>query len=67
MAFKVQNINVDLMNATANILAVDQTDPQHPKVVTVNFPFDPPSKEGKEKDLAIAAAKAILQQAANEI
>jgi hypothetical protein len=67
MSFKVQNISVDLMNETASFVAVDQTDPQHPKVVTCNFPFDPPAKEGKEKEQAIAAAKKILQQAASEI
>jgi hypothetical protein len=43
------------------------TDPQHPKTLQHNFPFDPPNKEGKEKDLAIAAAKAFLQQAANDL
>jgi hypothetical protein len=67
MAFKVQNINVDLINATANLVAVDQVDPQHVKIITVQFPFDPPPAEAKEKDRAIAAAKVILQQAANEI
>lgn len=67
MAFKVQNINVDLINATATLIAVDQADPQHPKIITAQFPFDPPHSEAREKDQAIAAAKAILQQAPNEI
>jgi hypothetical protein len=67
MAFVVQNINVDLINKTATLIAVDNAVPQHAKVVTVNFAFDPPPSEGNEKDKAVAAAKAILQQAANEI
>jgi hypothetical protein len=67
MAFVVSNINVDLMNRTANLVAADYSDPQHPKQVQVMFPFDPPPAEGKEKDKAVAAAKALLQQAANEI
>ena len=67
MAFKVSNISVDLMNNTANLVAYDQTDPQHPKTLQLSFPFDPPNKEGKEKDLAIAAAKVLLQQAANDL
>jgi hypothetical protein len=67
MAFKVQNISVDLMNNTASFVAFDQADPQHTKIVQCTFPFTPPAKEGKEKDHAIAAAKAVLQQALNEI
>jgi hypothetical protein len=69
MAFKVQNINVDLMNGTANVIAIDQAIPPAtmPKVVQVSFPFDPPNHEGREKDKAVAAAKAVLQQPANEI
>jgi hypothetical protein len=67
MAFKVSNISVDLMNNTANLVAYDQTDPQHPKTLQLTFPFDPPNREGKEKDLATAAAKALLQQAAADI
>jgi hypothetical protein len=70
VAFKVQNINVDLINRMANLVAVDQTPPlpsQPPKMIQVSFPFDPPPSEGAEKDKAIAAAKLILQQAAAEI
>ena len=70
MAFKAQNINVDLINRVANLVAIDQTPPapgQPPKMIQVTFPFAPPPSEGAEKDKAIAAAKQILQQAANEL
>jgi hypothetical protein len=68
MPFKVTNINVDLMSSFANLVAMDQP-PQggQAKMVQVSFPFDPPAKEGKEKDLALAAAKALLQQALTEL
>lgn len=74
MAFVIQNINVDLMHGQANLVAVDNPPPSSsgqqpplPKMVQVSFSFDPPNREGKEKDKAIAAAKAVLQQALNEI
>ncbi|MDA9456409.1 hypothetical protein XI00_19610 [Bradyrhizobium sp. CCBAU 21359] len=74
MAFKVQNINVDLMNEQATLVAFDNptsptpgNPPHMPKMLQVTFPFDPPAREGKEKDLAIAEAKKVLQQALNEI
>jgi hypothetical protein len=67
---KATNINVDLLNKSANLVAIDQIPPapgQAPNMVQVNFHFDPPPAEGLEKDKAIAAAKAILLRAANEI
>ena len=70
MAFKVQTINVDLMTRQANLVAFDQSPPapgHAPKMIQVNFPFNPPSREGDEKAQAIAEAKAVLQQALNEI
>ena len=67
MAFKIQNINVDLMNGTANVVAVDQATQPQIKVVNAQFPFIPSGGEGHEKDKVIAAAKATLQQALNEI
>jgi hypothetical protein len=70
MAFVVQNLNVDLIHGQANLVAMDQSPPppgQPPRMVQVSFPFDPPHQEGKEKDKAVAAAKAVLQQALSEI
>lgn len=67
MAFKIQNINVDLMNGTANVVAVDQSTQPQIKVVNAQFPFTPSGGEGHEKDKVVAAAKAVLQQALNEI
>lgn len=67
MPFIIQNINVDLRNHTANLTAVDQSAPPHLKVVSVQFPFNPPPSETREEDAAITAAKVILQQALNEI
>jgi hypothetical protein len=67
MAFAIQNLNVDILNHTANLVAVDQSSQPQLKVVSVQFPFNPPHAEVQEKDQAIAAAKAILQQALNEI
>ncbi len=67
MAFTIQNINVDLRNHTANLVAVDQSSQPQIKVVSVQFPFNPPPSETREEDRAIAAAKAILQQALNEL
>jgi hypothetical protein len=70
MAFDVQNLSVDLIHGQATLVAFDQSPPpagQPPKMIQVTFPFDPPHQEGKEKDKAIAAAKAVLQQALNEI
>jgi hypothetical protein len=74
MAFVVQNISVDLIHGQATMVAFDNPpppapgqQPQQPKMVQISFPFAPPNQEGKEKDKAIAAAKAVLQQALNEI
>lgn len=74
MPFVVQNISVDLMHGQATLVAFDQPpppapgqQPQLPKMVQLNFPFNPPGQEGMEKDKAIAAAKAVLQQALNEL
>lgn len=74
MAFVIQNISVDLIHGQANLVAFDNPplpaagqQPQQPKILNVSFPFDPPNHEGKEKDKAIAAAKAVLQQALNEL
>jgi len=66
MAFTVTNLNVDLKNNTANLVAIDQGTTSS-KVVQVQFPFDPPAAEAREQGRAIAAAKAILQQCLNEI
>ena len=38
-----------------------------PKMVQGTFPFSPSGGEGHEHDKVLAAAKAILQQAANEL
>jgi hypothetical protein len=72
MTFKVTNVNVDLINKTANLVAVDETpfipgQPQSQSMVQANFHFDPPPSEGAEKDKAIAAAKALFLRAANEL
>ena len=68
MAFKVQNMSVDLINHQATVWAIDQFDPTKPaKTVTIQFPFTPPPSEGSEQGKVLAAAKAVLQQALNEI
>ena len=68
MAFKAQQINVDLLNKQATVVAYDQPFTGGPApMVQITFPFDPPPSEGMEKDKALAAAKAILQKAANEL
>jgi hypothetical protein len=67
MAFKVQTINADLMNGTANVVALDQSTQPQVKVINVQFPFTPPGHEGQEKDKVVVAAKLVLQQALNEI
>ena len=67
--FKLTQVSVDVLNRTANVMAIDQpTIPgSHAKVVNVQFPFSPPDSEGQEKDRVISEAKKILQQAINEI
>jgi hypothetical protein len=67
MAFVVQNINVDLMGHTANVVCIDQSAPPQIKVVSIQFPFNPPHSEAHERAQAISAAKAVLQQLLNEI
>jgi hypothetical protein len=68
MAFKVQNMSIDLMNHQATVWALDQFDPAKPaKTVTIQFPFTPPPSEASEQGKVLAAAKAVLQQALNEI
>jgi hypothetical protein len=67
MTFKIQTLSVDLMNGTANVVAVDQSTQPQLKVVNAQFPFTPSGGEGHEKDKVIAAAKPVLQQALNEI
>lgn len=68
MAFKVQGMNIDPMNHTANVWLLDQFDPTKPaKTINVQFPFVPSPSEATEQAKVIAAAKATLQQALNEI
>jgi hypothetical protein len=69
MAFKVTNSTTDTTMKVCNIVAIDQatTPGTQSKMVQVNFPFDPPRIEGKERDAQIAAAKEVLRQALNEI
>lgn len=68
MAFKVSNMNIDPLNHQATVVALDQFDPTKPaKMVQVQFPFTPPPSEATEAAKVIAAAKAVLQQALNEL
>ena len=67
MAFKIQTLSVDLLNGTANVVAMDQSTPLQIKLVNAQFPFTPSGGEGHEKDKVVAAAKAVLQQALNEL
>lgn len=71
MAFKVTMINVDVLNKTAQVVAIDQAPLPLPggmqNMVQANFRFDPPPSEAMEKDKAIAAAKAVIQQALSEL
>ncbi|HEY5064623.1 MAG TPA: hypothetical protein VIJ04_07400 [Xanthobacteraceae bacterium] len=61
MAFKVTNAMVDVINKTANVVIQDQGPPN--RMVQAQFPFDPPSAEGAEKDKVLEAAKKVLQDA----
>ena len=69
MAFKVQNLSVDLVNNTANFAAFDQ--PVSPatqgSMVQASFPFTPNGGEAHEHDKVLAAAKAALQRCLNDI
>lgn len=67
MAFKVSVASVDLMQGTANVVAFDQPTTGPGKTLNVQFPFTPSGGEGQEKSKVLAAAKAVLQQALNEI
>jgi hypothetical protein len=68
MAFKVTSAMVDVINATANVVAIDQTPTGGPsKMVQISFPFHPPAAEGQEKQRVIDEAKRVLQQALSEI
>jgi len=69
VAFKIQNLSVDLVNNTANFAAFDQ--PTTPgalgTMIQGNFPFTPTGGESHEHDKVLAAAKAALQRCLNEI
>jgi hypothetical protein len=67
VTFKIQSLSVDLVNGTANFAAFDQAS-QPPTMVQGTFPFTPAGGgEGHEHDKVLAAAKAVLQQAASEL
>lgn len=59
--------SVDLMQGTANVVAFDQQPSGPAKVINVQFSFNPPPSEAKEKDKVIAEAKKVLQQALNDL
>jgi hypothetical protein len=69
MPFKVQVASIDLIGQTANVVAFDQIIPPVPgpaASINLTIPFTPaggPDERGK----LIAAAKAALQRAQNEI
>jgi hypothetical protein len=65
MPFKVTSANVDVINKSATVVANNQSVPNG--FVQVQFPFDPPPAEAREKDQVIAIAKQTLQQALNDI
>jgi hypothetical protein len=78
MAFELQNVNVDLMTGMANVTAIDKSEPVPDcnaplasppsfKAVSIQFPFDPPQNEMRERDQVVAAAKAVLQQLLRDI
>ena len=67
MAFKIQNASVDLVAATANVVALDLSAEPKIKVVNVQFPFTPSGDQGNERQEVVDAAKAVLQQALSEI
>jgi len=66
MAFTISTLSVDLQNGTANFAAFDQASTP-PKMVQGTFPFTPAGGEAREREKVLAAAKAVLQQAANEL
>ena len=65
MAFVVSSVTVDLLGGTATLVGSDHSHLGAPvRVIQVQFPFQPsgPGVQG-----AIDAAKAVLQQAAQEL
>jgi hypothetical protein len=67
MAFKIQVASIDLMGGTANVVAFDRSTSGSAKAVNIEFPFISSGEEGHAKNKVIAAAKAVLQQALNEL
>jgi hypothetical protein len=66
MAFKIQSLSVDLVIGDRQFCGVQASTPS-PKMVQGTFPFTPTGREGHEHDKVLAAAKAVLQQALNEL
>jgi hypothetical protein len=77
MTFKVVTTTIDQHNQQAIVTAEDQPLPPigtgnvgQPKIVTIQFPFTPPASgatEATEATEVIQAAKAVLQQALNDL
>jgi hypothetical protein len=67
MAFTVQTATIDLVGSSATLVATDVSNiGATTSLLRIEFPFDPDT-QGKERDLVVAAAKVVLQQALNEI
>jgi hypothetical protein len=64
MVFKINQATIDRVSSMAVVVAVDSAS-QPQKILSINFPVA--AGAGSEKDDLIAAAKAVLQQAASEI
>ena len=74
MTFKVVNNTIDPRSHQAIVTAEDQPLPPigtgnvgQPKIVTIQFPFTPPASGATEATEVIQAAKAVLQQALNDL
>jgi hypothetical protein len=71
MVFKLNQAAIDLFSGFATVTAQEQTPPgptgERFKMVRVEFPFTPPAAEANELQQMVTQAKALFQQAANDL
>jgi len=68
MAYTINTLQIDLLNDTATVTLMDQSGPK-PSFVNISVPISTPGNqpENRLKDLARAAAKQALTDAANAL
>jgi hypothetical protein len=78
MVFNLSRAEIDLLSGTATVMASEPAPPGPPpagsppaaalpKMVQVRFAFIPPAAEADELKQMVTEAKALLQQAANDL